>query len=128
MSIWHLLSLFSLVQLTAIKSHFHQTQKNILIENNRVEKVNGNDIINRSLLKFDLPTIGTGSQVIKASLNLFDYPDYTNLGHKPGRKVSPSTNQNEKALLDVKYKVFLEQCHKQQEYRALVDQTVSLWE
>lgn len=46
---------------------------------------------------------------------------------KPGRKVPPSTNQNEKALLDVKYKVFLEQCHKQQEYRALVDQTVESW-
>ncbi|OJJ84890.1 FGGY-family carbohydrate kinase [Aspergillus glaucus CBS 516.65] len=46
---------------------------------------------------------------------------------KPGRKVPPSTNQNEKALLDVKYKVFLEQCHKQQEYRALVDQTVGSW-
>ncbi|BCR87046.1 FGGY-family carbohydrate kinase [Aspergillus chevalieri] len=46
---------------------------------------------------------------------------------KPGRKVSPSTNQNEKALLDVKYKIFLEQCHKQQEYRALVDQTVNSW-
>lgn len=44
---------------------------------------------------------------------------------KPGKKVSPTTNVNEKALLDVKYKVFLEQCHKQQEYRALVDQALS---
>ena len=43
---------------------------------------------------------------------------------KPGKKVSPTTDVNEKALLDVKYKVFLEQCHKQQEYRALVDQAV----
>lgn len=47
---------------------------------------------------------------------------------KPGRKVSPSNSTNEKALLDVKYKVFLEQCRKQQEYRGLVDKTVSAWE
>lgn len=46
---------------------------------------------------------------------------------KPGKRVSPSTNENEKALLDVKYKVFLEQCYKQQEYRALVDETVRSW-
>lgn len=44
---------------------------------------------------------------------------------KPGKKVSPTTDVNEKALLDVKYKVFLEQCHKQQEYRALVDQALN---
>ena len=46
---------------------------------------------------------------------------------KPGKKVSPTTDVNEKALLDVKYKVFLEQCHKQQEYRALVNQAVGSW-
>lgn len=44
---------------------------------------------------------------------------------KPGRKVLPTTNEMEKALLKVKYSVFLEQCHKQQEYRSLVDQAVS---
>lgn len=43
-----------------------------------VERINGKDITNRTLLKFDLPTIGTGSQVINATLNLSDYPDYTN--------------------------------------------------
>lgn len=46
---------------------------------------------------------------------------------KPGRKVSPLDNDNEKALLAVKFKVFLEQCQKQREYRALVDKTVSVW-
>lgn len=46
---------------------------------------------------------------------------------KPGRKVSPMDSDNEKALLDVKYAVFLEQLQKQREYRALVDKTVSLW-
>lgn len=39
-----------------------------------VERQNGNDIINRALIKFDLPVIGTGSQVISAILNLSNYP------------------------------------------------------
>lgn len=46
---------------------------------------------------------------------------------KPGKKVIPTKDDNEKALLEVKYKVFLEQCQKQQEYRALVDETVGCW-
>lgn len=40
-----------------------------------VEKVDGTDRINRTLLKFELPTIGTGSQVISASIELNGYPD-----------------------------------------------------
>ncbi len=43
-----------------------------------VEKVNSTDIINRTLIKFDLPTIGTGSQVYQAVLNLICYPIYPN--------------------------------------------------
>ena len=39
-----------------------------------VEKVNGKEVINRTLLKFDLPTIGTGSQVVGAELRLIGYP------------------------------------------------------
>lgn len=39
-----------------------------------VEKVNGQNRINRSLIKFDLPTIGTGSQICEARLNLVGYP------------------------------------------------------
>ncbi|KAJ0422538.1 FGGY family of carbohydrate kinase [Aspergillus carlsbadensis] len=46
---------------------------------------------------------------------------------KPGKKVVPTDDENEKALLEVKYSVFLEQCHKQQEYRALVDSVVGSW-
>ncbi|KAK9605924.1 hypothetical protein V6Z94_009784 [Aspergillus fumigatus] len=46
---------------------------------------------------------------------------------KPGKKVVPTEDKNEKALLNVKYKVFLEQCYKQLEYRKLVDETVSSW-
>ena len=43
-----------------------------------VERNNsGNDIINRALLKFDLPTLGTGSQIIKAELYLKNYPYIT---------------------------------------------------
>lgn len=43
-----------------------------------VEKVNSIDIINRILIKFDLPTIGTGSQIYQAILNLICYPIYPN--------------------------------------------------
>ncbi|KAF7116568.1 hypothetical protein CNMCM5793_005049 [Aspergillus hiratsukae] len=46
---------------------------------------------------------------------------------KPGKKVVPTEDENERALLNVKYKVFLEQCYKQLEYRKLVDETVSSW-
>lgn len=42
-----------------------------------VEKVNGNNRINRTLIKFDLPTIGTGSEIIYAGLSLIAYPTYT---------------------------------------------------
>ncbi len=41
-----------------------------------VERVNENDIINRALLKFELPTIGTGSQVISAEAQLIGYPGH----------------------------------------------------
>ena len=43
-----------------------------------VERVNNVDVINRALLKFELPTIGTGSQIIDAQLTLRGYPDTTN--------------------------------------------------
>jgi len=46
---------------------------------------------------------------------------------KPGRKVVPTTDQHEKALLEAKYKVFLEQCFKQKEYRNLVDEAIGSW-
>ena len=46
---------------------------------------------------------------------------------KPGKKVVATRDETEKALLNTKYKVFLEQCYKQQEYRALVDQAVGSW-
>lgn len=38
-----------------------------------VERINGKDVVNRTLLKFDLPKIGTGSQIIYAELNLVGY-------------------------------------------------------
>ncbi|KAI9673374.1 MAG: hypothetical protein M1817_002836 [Caeruleum heppii] len=46
---------------------------------------------------------------------------------KPGRSVRPSGNASEKKLLDVKYEVFLEQCHTQQVYRNNVDKVVEGW-
>ena len=39
-----------------------------------VEKVNGYNVINRALLKIDLPNIGTGSEIIGAGLILVGYP------------------------------------------------------
>lgn len=52
-----------------------------------VNRENGSDIINRTLIKFDLPVIGTGSKIIDAQLVLTGYPvnevagayTYTNL-------------------------------------------------
>lgn len=43
-----------------------------------VERVNGQDIINRTLVKFGLPIIGTGSQIVDAKLRLIGYHDTTN--------------------------------------------------
>lgn len=42
-----------------------------------VERINNQDIVNRALIKFELPTLGTGSQVIRADLSLRGYPDFT---------------------------------------------------
>ena len=39
-----------------------------------VERVNNQVIVNRALIKFDLPTLGTGSQIISAVMNLVGYP------------------------------------------------------
>lgn len=46
---------------------------------------------------------------------------------KPGKKVMPTDDGNEKALLQAKYKVFLEQCFGQQKYRQMVDDAVGNW-
>ena len=46
---------------------------------------------------------------------------------KPGKTIPPTNDPHEKQLLKVKYKVFLEQCHSQQEYRRDVDDVVEKW-
>jgi ribulose kinase len=46
---------------------------------------------------------------------------------KPGKVTRPGNNENEKKLLDVKYKVFLEQCKTQQDYRKSVDEAIKGW-
>ena len=46
---------------------------------------------------------------------------------KPGKVTRPGKNANEKKLLDVKYKVFLEQCNTQQVYRDQVDEAIEGW-
>lgn len=39
-----------------------------------VERKNGQDIVNRSLIKFQLPQIGTGCEIVGAYLDLLSYP------------------------------------------------------
>lgn len=56
--------------------------------------------------------------------NLWDIMDRMS---KPGKKVVPTSDEKEKALLQAKYKVFLEQCFKQQSYRQMVDEAVKGW-
>ena len=46
---------------------------------------------------------------------------------KPGTAVHPTTDPHEKALLDAKYKVFLEQCESQRRFRDDVDRAVERW-
>ncbi|KAJ5580728.1 sugar kinase [Penicillium hetheringtonii] len=46
---------------------------------------------------------------------------------KPGRKVVPTEDEKEKALLRAKYEVFLEQCNRQREYRRLIDDAIGDW-
>jgi FGGY-family pentulose kinase len=46
---------------------------------------------------------------------------------KVGRAVHPTKDAHEKKLLDVKYKVFLEQCEEQQRWRKNVDEAVNSW-
>lgn len=43
-----------------------------------VNKVNGQDRVNRTLIKFDLPEIGTGSEIIYADLTFIGYPSTIN--------------------------------------------------
>lgn len=46
---------------------------------------------------------------------------------KPGKLTKPGKNEKEKTLLDIKYKVFLEQCATQQTYRKNVDEAIAGW-
>ncbi|MBE6150540.1 MAG: DNRLRE domain-containing protein [Firmicutes bacterium] len=43
-----------------------------------VERINGVDVVHRTLLKFDLPPISTGDEIIDAHLNLWGYPSNDN--------------------------------------------------
>lgn len=42
-----------------------------------VQRINNNYRVNRSLIKFELPEIGTGSEIIQAFINLTGYPSST---------------------------------------------------
>lgn len=41
-----------------------------------VERVNGTDRVNRALIKFELPNLGTGSQIISAGIDIYGYPEW----------------------------------------------------
>ena len=46
---------------------------------------------------------------------------------KPGKAVHPSKDAGERKLLMAKYKVFLEQCERQREFRKDVDKAIEGW-
>jgi len=46
---------------------------------------------------------------------------------KPGKAVHPNKDQGEKKLLAAKYKVFLQQCQQQKEFRDSVDSAIEGW-
>lgn len=56
-----------------------------------------------------------------------DLWDIMNRMSKRCKQVLPTEDKNEKALLGVKYEVFLEQCWKQRKYRGMVDDAVGAW-
>jgi ribulose kinase len=47
---------------------------------------------------------------------------------KPGTVTKPRNDDGEKKLLEVKYKVFLEQCDTQQVYRKDIDEAIRGWQ
>lgn len=53
-----------------------------------VEKVNGVERVNRTLIKFDLPELGTGSEIISADLELVPYPSTNNNHNAKSRLVT----------------------------------------
>ena len=46
---------------------------------------------------------------------------------KPGKVIKPTTDQTERSLMMEKYKVFLQQCQQQQDWRKNVDKAISGW-
>ena len=71
--------------------------------------------------------LGAKAASADAQGNTEDLWDIMDRMSKPGKKVLPTKDSNEKALLKVKYEVFLEQCFKQQKYRTMVDEAVGTW-
>ena len=57
-----------------------------------VENVNGVNQINRTLLKFDLPELGTGNQVIDAKIRLIGYHESNTYEEKPIMEVRRLTS------------------------------------
>ena len=57
------------------------------------------------------------------TMNLWDVIDQMS---QPGTVIQPGESKHEKALLRAKYEVFLDQCTRQREYRAIVDRATTI--
>ncbi|EER44792.1 ribitol kinase [Histoplasma capsulatum H143] len=74
-----------------------------------------------------LPMLGAKAASVDENGKTEDLWNIMDRMSKPGKMVKPSTDEYEMKLLEVKYKVFLEQCYKQQEYRRDVDEAMAGW-
>ncbi|MBQ7105379.1 MAG: DNRLRE domain-containing protein [Bacilli bacterium] len=78
-----------------------------------VERIDGVDVKHRTLLKFDLPDIGTGDEIISANLALYSYPSYESVSDGEFvaiHRVTEEWNENVVtwASIDGKYDALIE--------------------
>lgn len=69
--------------------------------------------------------LGVKAASVDASGKTDDLWDVINRMSQPGKAFYPSKNEHEVALLEAKYEVFKDQCLRQREYRAIVDNATS---
>ena len=98
-----------------------------------VERVNGYDTINRTLIQFNLPEIGTGSQIIDARLYLTGYLAPANTYDADiveVHRITDNWNENDANWTNMynKYDERVETCFYSQRSFLYVDDTVSLRE
>lgn len=98
-----------------------------------VERVDGYDTINRTLIQFNLPEIGTGSQIIDARLYLTGYLAPANTYDNDiveVHRITENWNENDAnwSNMNNKYDERIETCFYSQRSFLYVDDTVSLRE